>query len=180
MWRQRSGSTLPQVIACCPTSPIHYLHQFDSSAAKSSKNNLLEISHIRRQAILYTYVVSLFTEHFKSNCTQNWIRRVISSFKKIRLWVVSVSVNYLTTHTIIPGLSTLYSNTLVTGRPPHKGSIMLILWLLLLASISYWSNSQLAGDLRLIRLTWRRCNVIYSCHEVMLVLLKAIVKHRHP
>ena len=27
IWRQRSGSTLAQVMACCLTAPIHYLNQ---------------------------------------------------------------------------------------------------------------------------------------------------------
>ena len=27
IWRQRSGSTLPQVMACCLTAPSHYLNQ---------------------------------------------------------------------------------------------------------------------------------------------------------
>ena len=27
IWRQRSGSTLAQVMACCLTAPSHYLHQ---------------------------------------------------------------------------------------------------------------------------------------------------------
>ena len=27
LWRQRSGSTLAQVMACCLTAPIHYLNQ---------------------------------------------------------------------------------------------------------------------------------------------------------
>ena len=27
MWRHRSGSTLVQVMACCPTASSHYLHQ---------------------------------------------------------------------------------------------------------------------------------------------------------
>ena len=28
IWRQRSGSTLAQVLACCLTAPSHYLNQF--------------------------------------------------------------------------------------------------------------------------------------------------------
>ena len=35
---------------------------------------------------------------------------------------------------------------------------------MLLASISCWNNSQVTEYLRQIRLKWRHCNVIYSCH----------------
>ena len=35
-WRHRSGSTLPQVMACCLTAPSHYLNQWNYEPMKSS------------------------------------------------------------------------------------------------------------------------------------------------
>ena len=44
IWRQWSGSTLAQVMACCLTAPIHYLNHGDWSSVKSSGISIRAIS----------------------------------------------------------------------------------------------------------------------------------------
>ena len=60
IWRQRSGSTLAQVMACCLTAPSHYLHSNDWSSVKSIGIHIRAISQEMPQpSITKIYLKSL-------------------------------------------------------------------------------------------------------------------------
>ena len=44
MWRHKSGSTLAQVMACCPRTPSHYLHKCWSTSLRFGDIHLRGIS----------------------------------------------------------------------------------------------------------------------------------------
>ena len=62
IWRQRSGSTLAQVMACCLTAPSHYLNQCWLIISKvqwhSSESNLHEMTQpsVTEITLKFTYL----------------------------------------------------------------------------------------------------------------------------
>ena len=67
-WRQRSGSTLAQVMACCLTAPSHYLNQCWLSSVRSSDIYLTAISQEISQPSITKISLKIACLKFHQNC----------------------------------------------------------------------------------------------------------------
>ena len=67
IWRQRSGSTLAQVMACCLTAPCHYLNNVDWSSVKSSDIRIRAISQQMPQPSITKICLKITCLKFHSN-----------------------------------------------------------------------------------------------------------------
>ena len=67
MWRQRSGSTLAQVVACCLTAPSHYLNNVDLSLVRSSDIQVMAISQSIPQSSTIEFTLKITYLKFHSN-----------------------------------------------------------------------------------------------------------------
>ena len=66
-WRQRSGSTLAQVMACCLTAPSHYLNNVDWWSVKSSDIHIRAISPEKPQPSVTEVRLTISYLKFNSN-----------------------------------------------------------------------------------------------------------------
>ena len=100
IWRHRSGSTLAQVMACCPTAPSHYLNQcwliicevLHHSPEVSSAGNAHESNHYNAfENYLFKIKVTIpMGQWVKLMCTHNMIM-VISSQNKVFILPVNIT-----------------------------------------------------------------------------------------
>ena len=67
IWRQRSGSRLAQVMACCLTAPSHYLTNVDWSSVKSGDIHIRTISQEVPQPSIIKIFLKITCLKFHSN-----------------------------------------------------------------------------------------------------------------